>query len=59
MNADALFVRGLCLYYEDMVDKAFTYFQQVLRLHPDHSEAKVTYKVIVCFPTPKVLRQRD
>ena len=29
MNADAIYVRGLCLYYEDNVDKAFTHFQQV------------------------------
>lgn len=45
MNADAIFVRGLCLYYEDFVDKAFTHFQQVLRLAPDHQRAKDTYKV--------------
>ncbi len=45
-NADAMFVRGLCLYYEDHVDKAFTHFQQVLRLAPDHSQARETYKVI-------------
>lgn len=44
MNADAMFVRGLCLYYEDNVDKAFTHFQQVLRLAPDHQRAKDTYK---------------
>lgn len=45
MNAEAMFVRGLCLYYEDFVDKAFTHFQQVLRLAPDHQKAKATYKV--------------
>ena len=45
MNSDALYVRGLCLYYEDMVDKAFQHFQQVLRLAPDHSKAKEVYKV--------------
>ena len=44
-NADAMFVRGLCLYYEDYVDKAFSHFQQVLRLAPDHQLAKDTYKV--------------
>lgn len=44
MNADAMYVRGLCLYYEDFVDKAFTHFQQVLRLAPDHQKAKDTYK---------------
>jgi len=44
MNADAMYVRGLCLYYEDFVDKAFTHFQQVLRLAPDHQMAKDTYR---------------
>lgn len=47
MNSDALYVRGLCLYYEDMVDKAFQHFQQVLRLAPDHGKAKEIYKVNV------------
>ena len=45
MNADAIYVRGLCLYNEDNVDKAFTHFQQVLRLAPDHSKAREVYKV--------------
>ena len=49
MNADAMYVRGLCLYYEDFVDKAFTHFQQVLRLAPDHQRAKATYKVRFLF----------
>ncbi len=47
MNADAMYVRGLCLYYEDFVDKAFTHFQHVLRLAPDHQRAKDTYKVFL------------
>ena len=45
INADAIYVRGLCLYNEDNVDKAFTHFQQVLRLAPDHVKAKEIYKV--------------
>ena len=48
-NADAMFVRGLCLYYEDFVEKAFSHFQQVLRLAPDHQRAKDTYKVTIRF----------
>jgi DnaJ family protein C protein 7 len=44
MNADAIYVRGTCLYYEDNLDKAFLHFQQVLRLSPDHSKAKEIYK---------------
>ncbi|WAR10786.1 DNJC7-like protein [Mya arenaria] len=44
MNPDALYVRGMCLYYQDNIDKAFQHFQQVLRLAPDHQKAKDTYK---------------
>ncbi|KAL5005699.1 hypothetical protein ScPMuIL_016857 [Solemya velum] len=44
MNPDAIYVRGMCLYYQDNVDKAFQHFQQVLRLAPDHIKAKETYK---------------
>ncbi|PVD39415.1 hypothetical protein C0Q70_02045 [Pomacea canaliculata] len=40
MNADAIYVRGLCLYYQDNTEKAFQHFQQVLRLAPDHSKAR-------------------
>ena len=45
MNADAVYVRGLCLYYDDNMDKAFQHFQHVLRLNPDHQHAKNVYKV--------------
>ncbi|KAL4217288.1 DnaJ subfamily C member 7 [Mactra antiquata] len=44
MNADAIYVRGLCLYYQDNMEKAFQHFQQVLRLAPDHQKAKETYR---------------
>merc|ERR1739844_666403 len=44
IHGDAIYVRGLCLYNEDNVDKAFTHFQQVLRLAPDHTKAKAIYK---------------
>ena len=45
MNADAIYVRGMCLYYQDNVEKAFQHFQRVLRLAPDHSKTKQIYKV--------------
>lgn len=45
MNVDAIYVRGLCLYYEDNVDRAFSHFTQVLRFAPDHVRAKEIYKV--------------
>ncbi|OQR78816.1 dnaJsubfamily C member 7-like [Tropilaelaps mercedesae] len=43
-NADAYFVRGLILYYEDNVEKALQHFQQVIRLAPDHSKAARSFK---------------
>lgn len=43
-NVDAIYVRGMCLYYEDNIDSAFNHFQQVLRLAPDHNKAMNIYK---------------
>nr|CAD7587376.1 unnamed protein product [Timema genevievae] len=43
-NADAVYVRGMCLYYQDNVDRAFSHFQHVLRLAPDHTKAMDIYK---------------
>ncbi|XP_077997946.1 dnaJ homolog subfamily C member 7-like [Glandiceps talaboti] len=44
MNADAIYIRGLCLYYEDNIEKALQHFQQVLRLSPDHTPSRVSFK---------------
>ncbi|CAB3385293.1 Hypothetical predicted protein [Cloeon dipterum] len=43
-SIEAIYVRGLCLYFQDNLDKALTYFQTVLRLAPDFEKAKVAYK---------------
>ena len=64
INADAIYVRGLCLYNEDNVDKAFTHFQQVLRLAPDHTKAKEIYKVnftlgIYCTKTENKIKKNE
>lgn len=40
-SADAIFVRGLCLYYKDNLDKGLAHFQQVLALDPDHNKARI------------------
>uniref|UniRef100_A0A6Q2Z2H7 J domain-containing protein n=1 Tax=Esox lucius TaxID=8010 RepID=A0A6Q2Z2H7_ESOLU len=40
-NGDALYVRGLCLYYEDCIDKAVQFFVQALRMAPDHEKARL------------------
>lgn len=44
-NADALYVRGLCLYYEDCIEKAVQFFVQALRMAPDHEKARLACKV--------------
>lgn len=43
-NSDALFVRGMCLYYQDQAEKAFQHFQRVLQYSPDHYKARDFYK---------------
>lgn len=46
-NADAIYVRGLCLYYgcsPDNIERAFTHFQLALKLAPDHSKLLEVYK---------------
>ncbi|XP_018333293.1 dnaJ homolog subfamily C member 7 isoform X2 [Agrilus planipennis] len=43
-NADAIYVRGICLFYEDNIDTAVSHFQQVLRFAPDHKKAVESYK---------------
>ena len=40
-------MRGLCFYYQDNVDKAFSHFQHVLRMAPDHAKARDIYRVPV------------
>ncbi|KAK3721197.1 hypothetical protein RRG08_044207 [Elysia crispata] len=44
INADALYVKGMCLYYQDNTDKAFQHFQGVLKRAPDHHKAKDIYR---------------
>ncbi|XP_028403003.1 dnaJ homolog subfamily C member 7-like [Dendronephthya gigantea] len=43
-NADALYVRGLCLYYQDYEDEAFQCFTSALKIDPDHKKAKAIRK---------------
>ncbi|XP_028402914.1 dnaJ homolog subfamily C member 7-like [Dendronephthya gigantea] len=43
-NADALYVRGLCLYYQDYEDEAFQCFTSALKIDPDHKKAKAIQK---------------
>ncbi|KAB0390577.1 hypothetical protein E2I00_012244 [Balaenoptera physalus] len=41
-NAHALYVQGLCLDYEDCIEKVVQFFVQALRMAPDHEKACVT-----------------
>jgi len=43
-NTEALYVRGLCLYYQDQTDRAYTLFQHLLRTNPDCKKARDAYK---------------
>lgn len=54
-NSDALFVRGMCLYYQDNSEKAFQHFQRVLQYSPDHTKAKSFYKKAKLLQTKKEL----
>lgn len=44
-NVDAIYVRGMCMYYMDNIDRAFMHFQHALKLAPDHSKTLTIYKV--------------
>ncbi|XP_050319132.1 dnaJ homolog subfamily C member 7 isoform X1 [Bactrocera neohumeralis] len=39
-SADAIYVRGLCLYYTDNLEKGILHFERALQLDPDHKKAK-------------------
>ena len=44
-NADAIYVKGITFYYQDMSDRATKCFHQVLRLNPDHKPSQIIIKV--------------
>lgn len=39
-NCDAIYVRGLTLYYSDSLEKGIMHFERTLQLDPDHKKAK-------------------
>lgn len=39
-SADAIYVRGLCLYYTDNLEKGIVHFERALQLDPDHKKSK-------------------
>jgi DnaJ family protein C protein 7 len=40
-NCDAIYVRGLTLYYSDNLEKGILHFERTLQLDPDHKKAKL------------------
>ncbi|XP_022235924.1 dnaJ homolog subfamily C member 7-like [Limulus polyphemus] len=53
MNVDALYVRGMCLYYQDFIEKSYSHLQQVLRLAPDYSKVRDLYRKVKLLMTKK------
>ncbi|XP_065191221.1 dnaJ homolog subfamily C member 7-like [Sycon ciliatum] len=45
LNADANYVRALCIYYSDDIDKAVRLLTQILRSDPEHSKSKVVLRL--------------
>lgn len=39
-NAEAVYVRGLCLYYKDNLEKGLIHFERALSLDPDNKNAR-------------------
>lgn len=39
-NAEAVYVRGLCLYYSDNLEKGLIHFERALSLDPDNKNAR-------------------
>ncbi|XP_013778273.1 dnaJ homolog subfamily C member 7-like [Limulus polyphemus] len=53
LNVDALYVRGMCLYYQDFIEKSYSHLQQVLKLAPDYSKALELYRRVKLLITKK------
>ncbi|XP_013779435.1 dnaJ homolog subfamily C member 7-like isoform X2 [Limulus polyphemus] len=43
-NVDALYIKGMCLYYQDILEKAVDNLQEVLKLIPYYKKAEEIYK---------------
>jgi len=64
LNADANYVVGLGLYYEDMIELSFTYFKKVLSVDPGHVKVNEIYRKAMFFKQKKdeanaALKSRD
>lgn len=52
-HSEALYVRGLCLYYQDQTERAYKLFQQLLKIAPDFKKARDAYKRAKLLETTK------
>ncbi|XP_064389364.1 dnaJ homolog subfamily C member 7-like [Halichondria panicea] len=43
-NVDAVYIKAMCFYYQDMQDKAKRFFTQALKMDPDHSKSRQAMK---------------
>ena len=53
LNADANYVVGLGLYYEDMIELSFSYFKKVLNVDPGHIKTNEIYRKAMYFKQKK------
>lgn len=53
LNVEALYIRGMVLYYQDNIDKAFQHFQTALKLSPEHKRVRELYKLVKLLKTKK------
>lgn len=44
-NANALYVKAMCYYFQDVPERATQFFLEALRVDPDHSKSRLAWKV--------------
>ncbi len=54
-NVDAVYVKAMCFYYQDIQDKAKRFFTQALRMDPDHTKSRQAMKVFTSPPSHNTL----
>ena len=47
-NADAIYIRGMCIMRQGNPEKAMDYFKQALQFDPDHKTSRAAFRVCVC-----------
>ena len=52
---DAVYVKGVCLFYQDCIDKAQNYFQYALKLAPDYKKVTFFYMLVSFDAQPLVI----